>query len=212
MVNIEEIKNLRYIESERLYLRRLDRRDSEDMYEYAKLPEVTKYLLWSPHPSLNYTRDYINSVQRFYRNGEYFDYAVILQSERKMIGTCGFTKIDKNNNSAEAGYVINPAYHGKGYATEALLALMRFGINDMGINRIEARYMVGNDASRRVMERCGMKFEGIHRQQMLVKGIYVDIGVCALTHSDFVFRFGPDGSRYAVYSGSLFERLARPGR
>lgn len=207
MVNIDAIKNLRYIETERLVIRKLEKRDYEDMYEYARLPEVTRYLLWNPHPSAEYTRDYILSVQKFYRNGEYFDYAVIVKDERKMIGTCGFTKIDKTNNSAEVGYVLNPDYRGVGYATEALISLMRFGINDMGINRIEAKYMVGNDASRHVMERCGMKFEGIHRQQMLVKGNYVDIGVCAVTHNEFVFKFGPDGASYALFGTSLFDRL-----
>ncbi len=210
MVNIDGIKNFRYIESERLLIRRLERRDYRDMYEYARLSEVTRYLLWNPHPSPDYTRNYIMSIQKCYKSGEYFDYAVILKCEQKMIGTCGFTKIDADNNSAEVGYVLNPAYHKKGYATEALIALMRFGINDMGINRIEAKYMVGNDESRKVMERCGMRFEGIHRQQMLIKGSYADIGVCALTHNDFVFKFGPDGATYAEGQSSFFDRFMQP--
>ena len=62
---------------------------------------------------------------------------------------------------------------------------MRFGFSVLGLHRIEARYMVGNDASCRVMEKLGMHFEGVHREAMLVKGIYRDIGTYAILASEF---------------------------
>ena len=65
---------------------------------------------------------------------------------------------DKNNTSAEIGYVINPAYWNKGYATEAGSMVIRLGFIELDLNRIEARHMIGNDSSGRVMEKCGMKF------------------------------------------------------
>ena len=67
-----------------------------------------------------------------------------------MIGTCGFSSFDFANNSAEVGYVINPAYQKRGYAPEALLEVMMFGFMELNLHRIEARYMDGNDASRKI--------------------------------------------------------------
>jgi ribosomal-protein-alanine N-acetyltransferase len=62
---------------------------------------------------------------------------------------------------------------------------MRFGFEELGLNRIEARYMVGNDASRRVMEKLGMAFEGISRSEILVDGTYRDVGRCAILREEF---------------------------
>ena len=194
MEKFESLKNLKMIETDRLIIRKMQRSDAEDMYEYACLDKVTQFLLWKAHPGIDYTRAYLSSIQKHYRDGSYFDYAVILKEENKMIGTCGFSRIEKQENCAEIGYVINPAYHNKGYATEAALAVMRLGFCDMGFNRIEGRYMVKNTASRKVMERCGMTFEGVFREMMLVKGRYEDIGICSCLRREFIFKFGPDGS------------------
>lgn len=194
MEKYEALKYLKSIETERLIIRRMQRSDAEDMYEYAKCAEVTEYLLWKEHASIDYTRAYLSAIQKHYRAGTYFDYAVVLKEENRMIGTCGFSRIDKADNAAEIGYVINPAYQRRGYASEAVIALMRLGFCDMGMNRIEGRYMVKNLASRKVMEKCGMTFEGVCRELMLVKGRYEDIGICSCLRREFIFRFGPDGS------------------
>ena len=97
-----------------------------------------------------------------------------------MIGTCGFTRFDPPNNSAEIGYVLNPAYRHMGIATEAASAIIRFGFNELLLHRIEARYMKGNDASRRVMERLGMSFEGEIREALYHNGEYKTVGICSI--------------------------------
>lgn len=172
------------LETERLILRRIEESDYLDMYDYSRREDVTRYLLWSPHPSPDYTRGYVHSLRHQYRNGEFYDWAIILRGGG-MIGTVGFTRLDPQNNCGELGYVISPRYHGKGIATEAASVVLRFGFQRLGLNRIEARYMAENLASRRVMEKLGMRFEGIHRQSMRVKGVYRDIGVCAITRADY---------------------------
>jgi len=192
------------LETERLTIRRMNRNDADDMYEYARLEEVTKYLLWSPHPSRDYTYAYLASVQKYYKNGSYHDYAVVLRPSGRMIGTCGFSNVHERDNAAEIGYVINPAFSGMGYATEAVTAMLRFGFCNAGLNRIEARYMAGNDASRRVMEKCFMTYEGMHRQSMFVKQRYVDIGTCAILKSEFTAKFGSAPAQYVRAKSSLF--------
>ena len=151
-------KRIPALETERLVLRKIKVSDYSDMYEYSCNERVTKYLLWRAHPDAKYTRDYLSYVQSQYRAGEFYDWALIHKDTNKMIGTCGFAKLDIDNNSAEIGYVINPDFWGKGYATEAVKRVIDFGFSELNLHRIEARYIVGNDISRRVMEKCGMIF------------------------------------------------------
>ncbi len=174
------------LETEHLLLRRMKIEDAEDMFAYACSAEVTKYLVWNPHPDKAYTREYLTYVQKQYEDGEFYDWALIYKPEMKMVGTCGFTAFDDDNNSAEVGYVVNPAYSGCGLATEAVREVLSFGFQKLGLNRIEAKYIAGNEASRRVMEKCGMSFEGTHRASMFIKGEYKTISVCAILRDDFL--------------------------
>lgn len=177
--------NIPTLKSERLSLRPMHPIDAEDMYDYARREDLTEYLLWSPHPSVTYTEDYLRYVQTRYSLGDFYDWAVIDRDSRRMIGTCGFTKIDTANNSGEIGYVINPDFRGKGYALEAAARVMEFGFSELGLHRIEAKFIKGNEASLRVMEKLGMTFEGYHRDCMLIKGRYRTIGFCAILEEEY---------------------------
>jgi len=182
--------NIPILQTERLTLRRLMVSDTLDMYEYSKNEEVTRYLTWDAHPDASYTREYLQYLGTHYNVGDFFDWAVVLNSEDKMIGTCGFTRFDYNNNSGEVGYVINPAYRGQGIADEAVRAVMQFGFETLRLNRIEAKFIEGNSASMRVMEKTGMTFEGYHRSSMLIKGSYKTIGVCAILRDEYFAAWG----------------------
>lgn len=172
------------LETKRLVLRPLRVSDSVDMYEYAKNPTVSRYLTWNPHPDIGHTRRYLEYLGGRYRLGVYYEWAVVHRETGRMIGSCGFTSIDTVNDSADIGYVLNPAFHGMGLASEAARAVRDFGFDVLHLNRIEGRFMVENTASRRVMEKIGMRFEGVRRGCMLVKGQFRDIGMCAMLKDD----------------------------
>lgn len=174
-----------YIETDRLLLRKMQKKDAADMYEYACRHDVTRYLLWEPHESETYTYKYLAYIQSRYRAGDFFDWALTIKDGGKMIGTCGFTRLNIESNSGEIGYVLNPVFWGYGLAPEAVNAVLRYGFCELRLHRIEARYMVGNDRSRRVMEKVGMQFEGVGRDSMHVKGKYVSIGTCAILRDEF---------------------------
>ena len=177
--------NIPLIETDRLILRRMMVKDYEDMYLYARRSDVTKYLTWKSHTSPMYTKEYLEYIATKYSLGEFYDWAVIDKREQKMIGTCGFTRFDFHSNSAEVGYVLNPEYWGKGYATEAVKAVVKFGFETIGVVRIEAKYMEGNAASRRVMEKVGMSYEGMMRSALLVENEYKNIGVCSILLDEY---------------------------
>ena len=177
------------IKTNRLILRAVKPSDAIDVYEYSSDAEVPKYLLWYPHSSIEYTREQLNRIKQEYRIGKYYDWAIELsQGEHrgKMIGTCGFTSFDFQNNSAEVGYVLNRNFWGKGIAAEALSAIISFGFDELILRRIEAKFIAENLKSRRVMEKCGMAFEGILRSSMMVKHEYRDIGVCSILSDEYI--------------------------
>ena len=173
------------IETERLLLRRMVQADFRDMYAYARLELVTRYLLWDPHPDEKYTYRYLGAVQRQYRAGEFYDWAITLKTSGRMIGTCGFTSFSLPDDRGEIGYVLNPEYWGHGIVPEAVMAVMEFGFSELKLNRIEAKYVFGNDRSRRVMEKCGMRFEGVLRSYMKIRDRYCDIGFCSILRNRF---------------------------
>lgn len=178
------------LETSRLYLRKMLKKDSSDMFEYACRRDVTEYLLWEPHQNETYTHKYLSYIQSRYRAGDFYDWAIVRRDNNKMIGTCGFTRLNVESNSAEVGYVLNPAYWGLGLAPEAVRAVLRFGFFELRLHRIEARYMIGNNRSRRVMEKVGMKYEGVGRDSMHVKGRYVSIGTCAILRNEYFQLYG----------------------
>ena len=171
--------------TERLILRRLAVSDYRDMYEYSKMPETSRYLLWSPHETPRFTKKYLSYLQGQYRNGSFHDFAVVEKKSGKMIGTCGFTSFDLPNNSAEVGYVLSAPYWGQRIAPEALRAVITFGFEVLCLNRIEAHFMPDNHASRRVLEKCMMLPEGVRREAMYAKGRYIDIETYAITEKDY---------------------------
>ena len=132
--------------TERLLLRELRPSDASDMFEYASRPDVVRFLPWRAHPDIGYTRRWLEFIRGRYRDGSFYDWAVIKKSSDdgipKMIGTCGFTSIDLFNLTGEIGYVINPVYRGIGYASEASGAVLEFAFGRLALNRVEAKYVI----------------------------------------------------------------------
>ena len=173
------------LETKRLFMRKILIHDCADMYDYSRRPETSRYLLWSAHENPKYTKKYISYLQSAYRNEEFFDFGLVDKESGKMIGTCGFTDFDMDNNSAEIGYVLHPDFWGRGLAMEAILRLMAFGFAELRLHRISAKIMTGNAASKRVAEKCGMRHEATHIEAMLIKGNYETIEEYAILAKEF---------------------------
>lgn len=173
------------LETERLILRKITVSDVEDMFSYSSNAELTRYLLWDPHPDLLYTEHYVRYLQERYAVGDFYDFAVVPKALGRMIGTVGFTSFDLPNRSAEIGYVIAPEHQGHGYASEAVKRLLAFGFEVCALERISAICMKGNLASLRVMEKCGLKREGLLRCAVFAKGEMRDVHLSAITKKDY---------------------------
>lgn len=170
-VNFRKVfSDLPTIETERLLLKKIVMDNAEDMYSYASLDTVTRYLLWTPHLNMDDTRGYIEFLERQYKRGNYADWGITLKEENTFIGTVGFADIDFNNNIGELGYVLNPLYQGRGYMSEAVNEILKMAFTVLEFDKVVLRIMEENNASIRFAKRNGFSLERIGDTPLLVKG------------------------------------------
>ena len=143
------------LETGRLLLRRLELPDAGRVRELAGEREVAATTVNIPHP---YPEDaaesWIAQCHRGSERGDAFTFALTLRPDGELIGAAGL-HLDLAHSHAERGYWIGRPYWGRGYATEAARRVVRFGFEELELNRIFAWCFTGNVASARVMERRG---------------------------------------------------------
>jgi ribosomal-protein-alanine N-acetyltransferase len=172
------------LETDRLLLRRLEADDLEDVFAYASDPEVAKHTSWPAHETLQDSREFLNYVLELYKNGEVAPWGVVL--EGKVVCTCGFLEWNRHSSRAEIGYALSSRYWGRGLMTEAVRGVIAFGFRTMNLNRIQGRCEIENIASVRVMEKAGMKLEGVLREHEYSEGNYLDIAIYSILRREWV--------------------------
>lgn len=172
------------LETDRLILRPLRMRDAQDLYDYARDPEVSRHVLWDTHRNISQSRQFLRAAIAQYRRGLPGSFAITLRDSGRMIGTIGFMWINTDYYSAEVGYSLSRDYWNQGIMTEALRAVVAFGFDSLRLNRIEAQHETSNPASGRVMAHVGMRYEGTLRQRLRNKGRFVDVALYAILRGD----------------------------
>ncbi len=180
-------KDFPTIETDRLFIRKLTMEDAEDMFDYASNDEVTKYVSWDTHRTIKDTKNFLSYVMDQYCQAKVAPLGVELKETGKLIGTVDFVWWKPDHRTAEIGYVISHRYWGKGICTEAAKALIDFGFNQMNLVRIQARCFVENIASAKVMEKCGMKYEGTLRKDLFSKGKHWDIKMYSILRDEYFY-------------------------
>lgn len=153
------------IETERLVLRMPSLEDAESIFNsYAQDVEVVRYLLWRPHQNIQETRDFLARCMAGWEGDAQFPYVITLKQSGEVIG---MIEIRIDDFKASIGYVLSRPFWKQGLATEALRPLVEWALNQKSIYRVWAVCDVDNLASARVLEKVGMKREGVLRRQML---------------------------------------------
>lgn len=177
------------LETERLVIKNLCPDDAKDMYEYSRDPRVSKYLLWSPHLNLAESQGVIESLCKRYKKGLYGDWGVYLKSEGKLIGTVGYSHIDSNIDSCEIGYVLSPKYHGNGYMTEAVTAMLHLTFEQLKANSARLRIMDENQRSRLLAERLGFRLEYVCENEIFVKDKHRTLAHYIMTREEYISQY-----------------------
>ncbi len=112
-------------------------------------------------------------------------FAIVTKNDGNLVGTAGLRDIDREHGQAELGFWFAVDCWGRGYATEAAQALIQFGFETLKLNRIYAHHMLRNPASGRVLEKVGMKKEGVLRERVRKWGVFEDVAILAVLQKEW---------------------------
>lgn len=174
------------LETARLRLRPYTLADALIVAQLAGRKEIADTTAAIPHPySEQHARDFFKRSGEEWKEGKGVVFALVTKHGEQMIGAVGLHQIDREHRQAEMGFWIAVDRWGQGYATEAAQALVRFAFEKLELNRVYAHHMLRNPASGRVMEKVGMKREGILRQRIRKWGVFEDVAIFAVLREDW---------------------------
>jgi ribosomal-protein-alanine N-acetyltransferase len=163
------------LETKRLWLRPFSVADAAAVQALAGDREVASTTLNVPHPYEDgMAEDWIRTHAPGYEAGEQATFALVLRQSNEVAGAIGLI-IHRPHSRAELGYWVGVPFWNHGYATEAARAILRFGFEDLDLNRIFASHLVRNPASGRVMQKAGMRHEARLRQHVNKWGHFEDL-------------------------------------
>ena len=147
------------METERLILRKWTEADAENLYQYAKDPDVGPIAGWPPHKDIEESRAVIRDV---FCGAEC--YAICEKEKNQAIGAValklkGHTDMTDREDECELGYWLGKPFWGRGYMPEAAAALLKRGFEELGMTTIWCGYYDGNQKSRRVQEKLGFQYD-----------------------------------------------------
>jgi [ribosomal protein S5]-alanine N-acetyltransferase len=153
---------------------------------------IARTTLVIPHPyQLSDAEKWIITHPQAFADGRQANWAITVRADDEpgpgsgaLVGAIGLF-IKREHLSAELGYWIGKPYWGRGYATEAARAVVRFGFESLGLNRIHAHHFAENPASGRVLEKIGMQREGLARQVVIKDGVPRDCPLYSILRCDF---------------------------
>jgi ribosomal-protein-alanine N-acetyltransferase len=182
IVLFNKIETMTYpiLETERLILRQLTLHDANDLFEYFSMDEVMKYYDLETFKTPEDAEKIILHFNNEFEKGKGFRWALELKSEKKVIGTCGYHNWHQEHFKAEIGYELNPAFWQQSYMKEAILPILTFGFEAMGLHRVEAFIDPANISSEKLL--CSLHFneEGTMRDYFFEKGKFVDAKIFGL--------------------------------
>lgn len=149
--------------TQRLVLRPFRMEDAQDMFtNWASDPQVTRFLMWPTHTSMNVSQYVLNDWIPHYAEPDYYHWAITVDGHA--IGSIAVVDHDDRVGKAHIGYCIGRNWWHMGIMSEALQAVMDYLFDVVGYERLESRHDPRNPNSGAVMRKCGMKYEGTMRQ------------------------------------------------
>jgi RimJ/RimL family protein N-acetyltransferase len=186
------------LDTARLRLRPFRLADAPDVKRYVSDRDIAAMTLSIPHPYPDGGAEkWIGTHAAKYADGLLASFAITERESGALAGAMGL-HLEPGHGRAELGYWIGKPFWGRGYATEAGLAVLRFGFEALGLNKIHAAVFIKNPASDRVIRKLGMKWEGRLREHDLKWGVYEDIDVYAILAKEWKESYQESARRDAV--------------
>ena len=177
------------ITTERLLLRRFTIDDAEDMYRNLNSDaEVNHFLTWELHTSVDETVELLKTFEERYESPSRYCWAIVLRETDEVIGTVAAPVVKERTEIVEVTYALGRAWWGMGITAEALKAVIEFLFTEVGVNRIEAAHDINNPNSGKVMEKAGMRKEGVLRKASRNNQGLIDIAIYAILRDEWEAR------------------------
>jgi ribosomal-protein-alanine N-acetyltransferase len=176
------------LETERLILRPITAADAPAVFLYASNPNLTRFTLFETHQTIDESRWFATDYARSrYASREPDPFGIVLKGDPvpTVIGALGAHWASQPNGTMELGYAIAEPYWGRGLVAEAARAVIRYVFTEYAVERLQARVIVGNDASERVLAKLGFAREGALRSLVLRRGRYWDVAMYSLLRAEW---------------------------
>jgi ribosomal-protein-alanine N-acetyltransferase len=180
MINHKGTQNIR---TGRLLLRKILPGDEEAVFGWTGDPEVCRYERWQRHESVGYTAGYVREVVREYKSDQSYHWGIQLGDE--LIGAIRLMNVSDVDQKATMKLDLRRDCWSKGYATEAVRAVLHYVLLEVGLNRIESFHSVNDPAAGRVLEKAGMILEGRAREHYFSNSGFQDSNLYAVTRSTY---------------------------
>lgn len=179
--------NSMVLTGERVYLKNLLEVATPELFQsQLKDLEQTKYMYVIPHPyTLEDGKNFVEYLKSIRDNQKEYELGIFLKENDQFLGAMSLHDINLEFQTASIGYWVAKEHWRKGIATEAARVLLRFGFEELGLNRIYAELQKENVASLTLLVRLGFQIEGLQRQHVKNKGILVDRYICGLLREDY---------------------------
>ncbi len=174
------------LSTKRLILRRMTSKDAETLFKFWSDNEVTKYMNMNSFVNIEQASYMINFLNNLFKNKEGIRWGIIRKKDNTLIGTCGFNTWVKRSSRGEIGYELGQEYWGKGYATEALKEVIRFGFEETLLNRVDAYVVPEATRSIRVLEKLDFSKEGTLREYGYWNNRYWSEHIYALLRKEWI--------------------------
>src|SRR5215213_4073608 len=164
------------LKTDRLLLREFVPEDWRAVYAYQNDPAYLEFYEWE-HRSENDVKAFIQRFIDQQHDSPRIKYqlAITLPTNNQVIGNVGIRKPSVKAYDAELGYELASREWNNGYATEAVMAMLKLAFEDLRLHRVAARVIANNNNSIRLLEKIGMRQEGRLREQEFFKGRYWDV-------------------------------------
>ena len=159
------------IDGNRVSLRKPRMSDAPFLQEQVSRPEVVLWTVQIPHPYPDGgARRFLQASWRRWTNGTGYVFTIVSREAEDVIGLISLSNVSEKHGCAELGYWSGPDHWGKGIMTEAVRLALTFAFEHLQLHRVYASTFGGNEASRRVLEKNGLKLEGTMREAVVRRG------------------------------------------
>jgi ribosomal-protein-alanine N-acetyltransferase len=173
-------------ETKNLVLRKIEPKDARDLFSFLSDEAVCRYLTNNIFKNIVQAQRSINGMQQFFDSKQKIRWGIAQKEDNRIIGYCGYFYFDETNLSGEINYCLAKENWGQGIMSEAIDAVIRFGFEKIGLNRVEAKTNPKNPASFRVLEKVGFKRDGLLREGLLKNGVFHDLYLYSILKKEYL--------------------------